>query len=251
MPKLFDPSIVWEGIPQLLPYLPITMEIVLVSAFFALLLGFAIALIKVNRVPILQKVAAVYVSYMRGTPLLVQLYIAFYGVPPILLEYMNRSFGTHYSINNISGMFFVIIAFSLNEAAYSSETIRAALQAVDKGQIEAGYSIGLSTLQVFRYIILPESLKIALPSLGNIFIGLLKGTSLAFVCAVVEMTAASRLIAGRNLRFFEMYVSLSLIYWALSLISERLFAFMEKRLRKSDNVLLKDQQLVKAEEMDD
>lgn len=250
MPKLFDPSIVWEGIPQLLPYLPITMEIVLVSAFFALLLGFAIALIKVNRVPILQKVAAVYVSYMRGTPLLVQLYIAFYGVP-ILLEYMNRSFGTHYSINNISGMFFVIIAFSLNEAAYSSETIRAALQAVDKGQIEAGYSIGLSTLQVFRYIILPESLKIALPSLGNIFIGLLKGTSLAFVCAVVEMTAASRLIAGRNLRFFEMYVSLSLIYWALSLISERLFAFMEKRLRKSDNVLLKDQQLVKAEEMDD
>lgn len=250
MPKLFDPSIVWEGIPQLLPYLPITMEIVLVSAFFALLLGFAIALIKVNRVPILQKVAAVYVSYMRGTPLLVQLYIAFYGVP-ILLEYMNRSFGTHYSINNISGMFFVIIAFSLNEAAYSSETIRAALQAVDKGQIEAGYSIGLSTLQVFRYIILPESLKIALPSLGNIFIGLLKGTSLAFVCAVVEMTAASRLIAGRNLRFFEMYVSLSLIYWALSLISERLFAFMEKRLRKSDNVLLKDQELVKAEEMDD
>ena len=250
MPKFFDPSVVWEGIPQLLPYLPITMEIVLVSAFFALLLGFAIALIKVNRVPVLQKVAAVYVSYMRGTPLLVQLYIAFYGVP-ILLEYMNRSFGTHYSINNISGMFFVIIAFSLNEAAYSSETIRAALQAVDKGQIEAGYSIGLSTLQVFRYIILPESLKIALPSLGNIFIGLLKGTSLAFVCAVVEMTAASRLIAGRNLRFFEMYVSLSLIYWALSLISERLFAFMEKRLRKSDNVLLKDQELVKAEEMDD
>lgn len=246
MPKLFDPQIVWEGIPALLPYLPITMEIVLVSAFFALVLGFAIALVKVRRVPVLQNLATLYVSYMRGTPLLVQLYIAFYGVP-ILLEYMNRSIGTHYSINSISGMFFVIIAFSLNEAAYSSETIRAALQAVDKGQVEAGYSIGLSTLQVFRYIILPESLKIALPSLGNIFIGLLKGTSLAFVCAVVEMTAASRLIAGRNLRFFEMYVSLSLIYWSLSLISERIFAFLEKRLRKSDAVIRKNEKLAQAE----
>ena len=118
---------------------------------------------------------------------------------------------------------------------------------MDKGQVEAGYSIGLSTLQVFRYIILPESLKIALPSLGNIFIGLLKGTSLAFVCAVVEMTAASRLIAGRNLRFFEMYVSLSLIYWALSLISERIFAFLEKRLRKSDAVIRKNEKLAQAE----
>ena len=89
MPKLFDPQIVWEGIPALLPYLPITMEIVLVSAFFALVLGFAIALVKVRRVPVLQNLATLYVSYMRGTPLLVQLYIAFYGVP-ILLEYMNR-----------------------------------------------------------------------------------------------------------------------------------------------------------------
>lgn len=236
MPKLFDPQVVIDGIPQLLPYLPITMEIVLVSACFALILGFAIALIKTHRVPVLRRLATIYVSYMRGTPLLVQLYISFYGVP-IALEYANRYFGTHYSINSLSGMIFVVVAFSLNEAAYASETIRAALEAIDKGQIEAGYSIGLTKAQLFRYIILPETLKIAIPSLGNIFIGLLKGTSLAFVCSVVEMTAASRLISGRNLRFFEMYIALSLIYWVLSLISERIFAYLERRLKRSDNAI--------------
>ncbi|ERL20079.1 amino acid ABC transporter permease [Acidaminococcus sp. BV3L6] len=236
MPKLFDPQVVIDGIPQLLPYLPITMEIVMVSACFALILGFAIALIKTYRVPILRRLATIYVSYMRGTPLLVQLYISFYGVP-IALEYANRYFETQYSINSLSGMIFVIVAFSLNEAAYASETIRAALEAIDKGQIEAGYSIGLTKAQLFHYIILPETLKIAIPSLGNIFIGLLKGTSLAFVCSVVEMTAASRLISGRNLRFFEMYIALSLIYWVLSLISERIFAYLERRLKRSDNAI--------------
>ena len=93
MPKLFDPQVVIDGIPQLLPYLPITMEIVMVSACFALILGFAIALIKTYRVPILRRLATIYVSYMRGTPLLVQLYISFYGVP-IALEYANRYFET-------------------------------------------------------------------------------------------------------------------------------------------------------------
>lgn len=236
MPKLFDISYVIEGIPELLPYLPITLEIVLVSALFALLLGFVVAVVKIKEIPVAKTIASVYVSYMRGTPLLVQLYVAYYGIP-MIVEYSNFYFGTDYSINDISSMIFVIFAFSLNEAAYASETIRAALLAVDKGQIEAGESIGLTPRQVFFYIILPESLKIAIPSLGNIFIGLLKGTSLAFVCAVVEMTAASKLIAGRNLRFFEMYISLSLIYWSLSIISAQFFRYIEKRLHRSENVI--------------
>jgi len=242
-PKLFDPNVVIEGVPALLPYLPVTLEIVLVSAFFALILGFIVALIKVHEVPVLKNIATVYVSYMRGTPILVQLYISYYGIP-LSLQYLKASTGINISADAIPNMAFVLFAFILNEAAYASETIRAALIAVDKGQIEAGYSIGLSRLQVFRYIILPESLKIAIPSLGNIFIGLLKGTSLAFVCAVVELTAASRLIAANNLRFFEMYIALSLIYWCLSLISERIFIFAEKKLNKSANAIRKNKQLV-------
>lgn len=245
MANLFDPSAVVEGILELLPYLPLTLEIVFISAFFALLLGFAIAIVEIKEIPILKQGAAVYVSYMRGTPLLVQLYIAYYGIP-LSLEYFNYYFQTNISIDNVSNLIFVILAFSLNEAAYASETIRAALLAVDKGQVEAGESIGLTSFQVFWYIVLPESLKIAIPSLGNIFIGLLKGTSLAFVCAVVEMTAASKLIAGRNLRFFEMYISLSLIYWGLSILSAKVFVYIEKRLRRSENVLKTDEQLLKS-----
>lgn len=243
MAKLFDVQVVIDGVGELLPFLPLTLEIVFISAFFALLLGFVLALIKIHEVPVLKNLAAVYVSYMRGTPILVQLYITFYGIP-LILEYCNISYGTDFSIDSVPNILFVILAFTLNEGAYASESIRAALLAVDKGQIEAGYSIGLSNVQVFRYIILPESLKVALPSLGNIFIGLLKGTSLAFVCAVVEMTAASRLIAGRNLRFFEMYIALSIIYWALSIIAERTFLYWERSLRKSDKAIRRDKKLL-------
>lgn len=242
--KLFDIDVVIEGVPALLPYLPVTLEIVLISAFFALILGFIVALIKVHEVPVLKNIATVYVSYMRGTPILVQLYISYYGIP-LSLQYLKLYTGIEISMESVPNILFVFFAFILNEAAYASETIRAALLAVEKGQIEAGYSIGLSRLQVFRYIILPESLKIAIPSLGNIFIGLLKGTSLAFVCAVIELTAASRLIAANNLRFFEMYIALSLIYWGLSLISERIFIWIEKKLRKSENAIRSDKKLVK------
>lgn len=245
MPKLFDPAYVIEGIPELLPYLPITLEIVLISAVFALFLGFAVALVKIKEIPVVKQIASIYVSYMRGTPLLVQLYVAYYGIP-MILEYSNFYFGTDYSIDSISSLVFVIFAFSLNEAAYASETIRAALLSVDKGQIEAGQSIGLTPRQVFFYITLPESLKVAIPSLGNIFIGLLKGTSLAFVCAVVEMTAASKLIAGRNLRFFEMYISLSLIYWGLSILSAQVFRFIERKLYRSENVIRREEKLLQG-----
>lgn len=242
MAKIFDGMVVVEGVGELLPFLPITLEIVFISAFLALIVGFLVALVKINEIPVLKNICTVYVSYMRGTPLLVQLYITFYGIP-MLLEVANMYFGTDFSIEAIPNILFVIFAFMMNEGAYASETIRAALVAVDRGQIEAGYSIGLSNVQVFRYIILPESLKIALPSLGNIFIGLLKGTSLAFVCAVIEMTAASRLISGRNLRFFEMYIALSLIYWVLSIIAERTFIYWENVLRKSDRAMRRDKKL--------
>ncbi|WP_146553148.1 amino acid ABC transporter permease [Rummeliibacillus sp. SL167] len=233
MPNLFDYHYVLKGIPEIIKYLPITLEIVIISAFFALILGFILALIKINNIPILKPLVNIYISYMRGTPQLVQLYIAYYGIP-ILLQYTNYYFDKDYSINHIPSIIFVIVAFSFNEAAYASETIRAAIQSVDKGQVEAALSIGMSYPQTFFNIILPESLIVAIPSLGNIFIGLLKGTSLAFVCAVMEMTAASQLIASRNLRHFEMYIALSIIYWGLTIIFSRIFIYMEKRLKKSE-----------------
>ncbi|KJB89379.1 amino acid ABC transporter permease, partial [Paenibacillus sp. E194] len=123
---------------------------------------------------------------------------------------------------------------------YNSESIRAAIQSVDKGGIEAGYSMGMTTTQVLRRIILPEALVVALPTLGNSLIGLIKGTSLAFVCSVVEMTAAGKLMASRNFRFFEVYVSLAIIYWLVTIVLERLIARWEKRLKVNERRVAAD-----------
>lgn len=233
MPNLFDLKLVFTEIPRLLQYLPVTLEITLLSLFFGLIIGLLIAIIKLRRIPVLYRISVIFVSFMRGTPIIVQLYISYYGIP-IFLKYINYYNGTHLNVNNIPSMLFVLLAFALNESAYMSESIRAALQSVDKGQLEAANSLGMSYTQVLFRITIPEAFEVALPTLGNSLIGMLKGTSLAFVCAVVEMTAEGQIIAGNNYRFFEVYVSLAIVYWALTILIEQGIKFVEKKISISD-----------------
>lgn len=233
MPNLFDFGVVMDMVPQLIKYIPITFEIVLLSVVFSWVIGLCVALIKINKVPVLNPLSSLYVSFMRGTPLIVQLYIAYFGIPT-LLQYWNHIYGLQYSVNGINPMVFVIVAFALNEGAYCSETIRAGIQSVDKGQMEAALSIGMTPTQAFIKIVLPEALIVALPSLGNSFIGMIKNTSLAFTCAVVEMTAAARLMASKNYRFFESYIALAIIYWIITIIVARLIKLGEQKLRANE-----------------
>lgn len=127
----------------------------------------------------------------------------------------------------------------LSELYYNAdddaEVIRASLESVPKGQIEAANALGMTYFQALRRVILPEAIVVALPSLGNSFIGLIKGTSLAFVCAVVEMTAAGKIIAGRTYRYFEVYVSLAIIYWIITIIVEQGIKLIEKKIRIPEN----------------
>ena len=234
MPNIVDFPLIIRLIPTLLAYLPMTLFITFFSMIFGVLIGLIIALIKLNQIRILSPMATVFVSFIRGTPLLVQLYLSFYGIP-VMLRYINYFYDTDYNVNNIPSMLFVLIAFSFNEAAYNSETIRAALQSVNKGQIEAAQSLGMTYRQVLQRIIIPEACIVALPNFGNTLIGLLKGTSLAFVCSVVEMTARGKILAGFHYRYFEVYISLALIYWALTIIIEQLIKMAEKRLTIPDH----------------
>lgn len=234
MGKIFDFETVISSIPKILVYLPVTIEITVLSMIFGLVLGLLLALIKMNKIPILAQFAAVFVSFVRGTPLIVQLYLSYTGIP-LLLKYYNYANDTNYTINKVPAMLFVLVTFSLNEAAYNSETLRAALQSVDSGQIEAAQSLGMTYWQVFRRIILPEAFVVALPTLGNTLIGLLKGTSLAFVCAVVEITAQAKIIAGANYRYFEVYLALAFIYWMVTIIIEQIIRIVEKRFDIPEN----------------
>ena len=141
---------------------------------------------------------------------------------------------------------YAFVALAINEAAYNAEIIRASLLSVDKGQIEAASSLGMTYFQILRRIILPEAIVVALPSLGNSFIGLIKGTSLAFTCAVVEMTAQGRIIGGRTFRYFEVYISLALIYWAITIVVERIIKFLEKKLAVPEQVKTPQRKEVQA-----
>lgn len=228
MPKLFDPKLVITQIPKLLEYLPVTLELTAVAMVIGWFFGFLIALVKKNKIPVLSQLAALFVSVMRGTPIIVQLYLSYFGIP-IALKYFNYYHGTDYNVNAVPSILFAMVALGLNQSAFDSESIRAALTAVDKGQLEAAKSLGMSRFQVMRRIVFPEALVVALPSLGNSLIALIKGTSLAFTCSVVEMTAQGKILAGNNYRYFEAYCSLAIVYWLLTVVVEKTFNYLEKR----------------------
>lgn len=233
--KLFDFKLVFTQIPDLLRFLPITMELAVASTLFGMLLGLLIAIIKLKHVRVLEKFATFYVSLVRGTPILVQLYIAYFGVP-MLLKFINRQTGSDLKVAAIPGFVYAVLALGFNQSAFNAEVFRAALQSVDKGQHEAAAAIGMTGAQALRRIIIPEAMTVALPSLGNSFINAIKGTSLAFTCAVVEMTAEGKILSGRNYRYFEVYVSLAIIYWAITIIIEKILKFVEKKISIPEQV---------------
>ena len=230
MTNIFDWRLIFTNIPKLMKYLPVTLEIAFLAYFFSLIIGFLVAIIRIKKPKVIYQIVSFYVSFTRGTPVLVQLYATYFGIP-MILQLINFKFGTNLSTNFIPNIVFALFALSLNDAAYSSEYIRASIESVDKGQREAAHSIGMTALQTMRRIIIPEALVVALPSLGNSFISLVKGTSLVFTCAVVEITAGGKLIAGRNYRYFEMYISLAIIYWIITLVVSKIFAVLEKKMK--------------------
>ncbi|MGO3170962.1 MAG: ABC transporter substrate-binding protein/permease [Bavariicoccus seileri] len=227
--KIFAPEMIPGIIKQIIPRLPITIFMTLVSAMIGLILGFLIAIVKIRKIPVLSQFFSVFVSFMRGTPQLVQLFLAFYGFP-LIVQWFNQRLSLNWDSNAIPALVYVFIAFGLNEAAYNSETFRAAILSVNTSEIEAARSIGLTNRQTMMRIILPSALIVAIPNLGNSIISLLKGTSLAFTVTVIDIMGRARIIAGSNLRFFEAYISVALIYWVFCIVIERFVKWVEKRL---------------------
>lgn len=237
MGKLFDVSLVFTSISELLEKLPITLELALLSMLLGLLLGLLMAIIKMRKIKVLTQITNLLISLLRGTPVIVQLYVAFFGIP-MFFQAINQKFGTDLAVAKIPGFAYAMVALGLNQAGFMAEIIRSALQSVDNGQIEAAHALGMTYPQALRRIILPEAIEVALPTLGNSLISIIKGTSLAFTCAVVEITAQGQIIAGKTYRYFEVYVSLAIIYWVITLIIEQLIRIIENKIRIPDQVEL-------------
>ncbi len=220
-----------KSIPSIASYLPVTFWLAVASMAFGLAIGLGAALVRVYRTPVVRQVALVYISFIRGTPLLVQLYLVYYGLPKLInLASRRWTFMAGFSVNMIPPELFAVLAFSLNMGGYLAETLRAAIEAVDRGQFEAANSIGLSRTATLRLVVLPQAALIALPNLGNALIGMVKDTSLAFMIMVIEIMGQAKIIGARGLRIFEVYIAVSLIYWATCIVLEQGFRLLEKRL---------------------
>ena len=227
--KLFSWRSVFDGIPRIVQQLPITLMLTACGAFFGIMLALVFAIIKINRVKILYPLQAFFVSFLKGTPILVQLMLTYYGIP-LALKAINQQWGTAFNINSIPAATFAIVAFAFNEAAYASETIRAAILSVNPGEIEAARSLGMTQAQVYRRVIIPNAAVVATPTLINSLIGLTKGTSLAFSAGVVEIFAQAQILGGADYRYFERFISVSLVYWVVNIAIENLGRYIEKKM---------------------
>ena len=202
----------------LLPGLLVTIPLTAISFSFALIIAVIVALLQCAGVPVLSQIARFYIWIIRGTPLLVQLFIVFYGLPHVGIL--------------IDPFVAAVVVFSINEGAYCSETMRAALESVPKGQLEAGLCAGMSWGQTIRRIVLPQAFRTAFPTLGNSLISMVKDTSLAANITVTEMFMTTQRIVARTYEPLLLYVEVGLIYLIFCTVLTKLQTSGEKRLQR-------------------
>lgn len=227
-----------QAFPVILSAVPMTLFLTLASTLLGLVLGFFIALARIYHVPFFEKLGILFVSFIRGTPLLVQIYIAYYSLPYLVYDAFCR-LGHPIVMKDIPALLYAVVAFTFNAAAYLSETIRSSLESVDTGQMEAAYSVGMSRLQGLRRVVVPQALVVAIPNFGNLFLGFLKGTSLAFMISIKEIMAVSVIEASLSYDYIDAYLIASVLYLVIGIAIERGFKLMgkkQKRYRTEVNV---------------
>ncbi|MCH4811652.1 amino acid ABC transporter permease [Vreelandella neptunia] len=194
----------WGLLPVLLRYLPLTLQMATIAMFFALILACLLAVVRVSKVPVLNAFSMLFISFFRGTPLLVQLFLFYYGLPQ-LVE----------ALVAINGVTAAVLGLTLHFSAYMAESIRAAIVGIDRSQTEAALSIGMTQSQLMRRIILPQATRVATPTLMNYFIDMIKATSLAFTLGVTELMGATQKEAAGSFLYLEAFLLVALIYWAI------------------------------------
>ncbi|SDC58410.1 cystine transport system permease protein [Pelagirhabdus alkalitolerans] len=215
---LFNPELALDSLPLLIEGLQITMIISLFSMLFALLFGLVVGIARMSKFKLLSFPARAYISFMRGTPLLVFIFILYYGLPVIGIQFT-------------SPIVAAIVGISLNFAGYNAEIIRSAIMSVPKGQWEAAESLQMNYFQMMRRIIIPQATRIALPPTFSIFMDIIKGTSLASVITVHELLYSARIVAGRTYESMTMYIAAALIYWIVCVI----IGYFQQRLEARYN----------------
>ena len=211
-------SIITENLPLLLKGAGITLEITALSVGLGLLIGMFVGVAKLSDNRLIRGLASVYVDCIRGTPLLVQIFLVYFALPQIG--------------HRIDPFVAAVGACSINSGAYVAEIFRAGIQSIDKGQMEASRALGLNWFQAMRFVIMPQAFKRIIPPLGNEFIAMLKDSSLVSVIGFEELTRTGQLIISRTYAAFEIWIVVALLYLIMTLAISRFVALLEKRFSK-------------------
>ncbi len=218
----FDLSLIASSFPLLLRGAGLTLEITALSVGIGLLLGLLFSLLQLSKSPLLSIPAKVYVDFIRGTPLLIQIFIIYFALPNIVGH-------------RIDPYVAAVAACSLNSGAYIAEIFRGGIQSISLGQYRAGLSLGMTNTQTMRYIILPQAFKRIIPPMGNEFIAMLKDSSLVSVIGFEELTRSGQLIIAETYGTLEIWTCVAILYLVMTLTISRFISWLEKRFRKSDD----------------
>ena len=213
----FNVDLMINSLPLLIVGAGITVQITAISVGLGLVIGMFVGIARICHVKVLRALATVYIDFLRGTPLLVQIFLIYFALPMVVGQ-------------RVDPFIAAITACGINSGAYIAEIFRAGIQAIDEGQMEAGRSLGMTWVQTMRYIIVPQAFKNIVPPLGNEFIALLKDSCLVSVIGFEELTRRGQLIIARTYGSLEIWITVALIYLVMTLTISRFVSYMEKRL---------------------
>ena len=208
--------------------IPVTLKITVVSLLLAVVPALIIALVRIKKIKVLSQLGSVYVSFIRGTPVVLQI-LVIYSLIPSLLNVVIQKTGSSFNVFELNPIIYAFIVFALNSTATLSEVFRSALKTVHKGQMEAALSIGLTKFQAFRRILFPQAFISALPNICNLTVGLIKNTSLAFMMTVKDITAVAKIEAAYGYNYIEAYLDIFVVYLIVCSVVHVLFKFTEKK----------------------
>ncbi|MDQ0972132.1 L-cystine transport system permease protein [Neobacillus niacini] len=226
---IIDIPFIWVAFKEIIKVLPITLILTIVPLLAGFLIGIGVALVRIYKVKFLYRIANGYVSFFRGTPIIMHIMVIYFGFP-LLLDQLSLRFDLGIQTNKIPIILFVLIALTLAAGSYLSEIIRSGIISVSNGQMEAAYSVGMTKFQAMIRIILPQALAQSIPNFTNVFVGFLHTSSIAFLVSQKEVTGAANIVASVNLKFLEAFIAAGIIYWGITILVEGISFLLEKKV---------------------
>ncbi|AHN22850.1 amino acid ABC transporter permease [Lysinibacillus sphaericus] len=224
-----DVAFIGHALQEIFKVLPLTLFMTFTPVCLGILIGIIVAFVRLKQLKILAPLLNFYVSFFRGTPIIMHIMLIYFGIP-IVVDAMAQALSLDFQSNTIPILFLVLLALTLSAGAYASEIIRSGILGVPQGQLEAAYAVGLTFSQAMRRLILPQAFSQSIPNFTNVFIGFLHATSLAFFVSIKELTGAANIVASVNLKFLEAFIAVGLIYWGVSIVVEWFAHQIEKRV---------------------